>query len=168
MAEFDLPKRVLYWYTICVAASVLVLICSGGLVTSHEAGMAVPDWPNSFGYMFLFDRKCCNFSILRKNPSLSRFCRKARSLIVRHLGKAVWRFSSKNWIFRKNQILATLPGAPFNRRMITNDMKSAAAITPLAKRTALFRPGNCLASVGPVSPYRGFMLSPTLPHNPLF
>ncbi|MBV9491292.1 MAG: COX15/CtaA family protein, partial [Verrucomicrobia bacterium] len=27
----------------------------GGLVTSHEAGMAVPDWPNSFGYnMFLF------------------------------------------------------------------------------------------------------------------
>jgi heme A synthase len=34
---------------------VLGLICSGGLVTSHEAGMAVPDWPNSFGYnMFLF------------------------------------------------------------------------------------------------------------------
>jgi heme a synthase len=56
MAEFDLPKRVLYWYAICVAASVLVLICSGGLVTSHGAGMAVPDWPNSFGYnMFLFD-----------------------------------------------------------------------------------------------------------------
>jgi cytochrome c oxidase assembly protein subunit 15 len=27
----------------------------GGLVTSHEAGMSVPDWPNSWGYnMFLF------------------------------------------------------------------------------------------------------------------
>ena len=27
----------------------------GGLVTSHGAGLAVPDWPNSFGYnMFLF------------------------------------------------------------------------------------------------------------------
>jgi cytochrome c oxidase assembly protein subunit 15 len=27
----------------------------GGLVTSHQAGLAVPDWPNSFGYnMFLF------------------------------------------------------------------------------------------------------------------
>jgi len=55
MAEFDLPKRLLHWYAVCVAASVLVLICSGGLVTSHGAGMAVPDWPNSFGYnMFLF------------------------------------------------------------------------------------------------------------------
>jgi cytochrome c oxidase assembly protein subunit 15 len=55
MPEFDLPKRFLYWYAIFVAASVLVLICSGGLVTSHGAGMAVPDWPNSFGYnMFLF------------------------------------------------------------------------------------------------------------------
>jgi cytochrome c oxidase assembly protein subunit 15 len=55
MAEFDIQKRFLHWYAIFVAASVLVLICSGGLVTSHGAGMAVPDWPNSFGYnMFLF------------------------------------------------------------------------------------------------------------------
>jgi heme a synthase len=55
MAVFDLQKRLLHWYAIFVAASVLVLICSGGLVTSHGAGMAVPDWPNSFGYnMFLF------------------------------------------------------------------------------------------------------------------
>jgi len=49
MAEFDVQKRLLHWYAILVAASVLVLICSGGLVTIHEAGMAVPDWPNS-GY----------------------------------------------------------------------------------------------------------------------
>lgn len=53
--EFAFGKRVLHWVAILVTASVLVLICSGGLVTSHEAGMAVPDWPNSFGYnMFLF------------------------------------------------------------------------------------------------------------------
>jgi cytochrome c oxidase assembly protein subunit 15 len=32
------------------AAATLVLVCFGGLVTSHEAGMAVPDWPNTFGY----------------------------------------------------------------------------------------------------------------------
>jgi cytochrome c oxidase assembly protein subunit 15 len=55
MAAYDLPKRLLHWFGIVSAVSVLVLICSGGLVTSHEAGMAVPDWPNSFGYnMFLF------------------------------------------------------------------------------------------------------------------
>ncbi len=33
----------------------LVLIGIGGLVTSHEAGLSVPDWPTSYGYnMFLF------------------------------------------------------------------------------------------------------------------
>ena len=32
-----------------------LLLGAGGLVTSHEAGMSVPDWPNSYGYnMFLF------------------------------------------------------------------------------------------------------------------
>jgi heme a synthase len=55
MSELGLPKRFLHWYAVFVASSILVLICSGGLVTSHGAGMAVPDWPNSFGYnMFLF------------------------------------------------------------------------------------------------------------------
>ena len=55
MPELGLPKRFLHWYAVFVAVGVLVLICSGGLVTSHGAGMAVPDWPNSFGYnMFLF------------------------------------------------------------------------------------------------------------------
>ena len=55
MGTSALPDRLLHWFAFLVACSVLVLICSGGLVTSHEAGLAVPDWPNSFGYsMFLF------------------------------------------------------------------------------------------------------------------
>src|ERR1700675_3776104 len=56
MADLSLPKRLLHWYAIFVAASVVVLICSGGLVTSHGAGMAVPDWPNSFGNKMFFSR----------------------------------------------------------------------------------------------------------------
>lgn len=37
------------------ALTTLLLLVAGGLVTSEDAGMAVPDWPNSFGYnMFLF------------------------------------------------------------------------------------------------------------------
>jgi cytochrome c oxidase assembly protein subunit 15 len=32
-----------------------MLICSGGMVTSENVGLAVPDWPTTFGYnMFLF------------------------------------------------------------------------------------------------------------------
>src|ERR1700739_940571 len=55
MGAYSLPKKLLHWYAVVAAASVSLLVCSGGLVTSHEAGMAVPDWPNTFGYnMFLF------------------------------------------------------------------------------------------------------------------
>lgn len=37
------------------AVSVIPLLIAGGLVTSADAGMAVPDWPNSFGSnMFLY------------------------------------------------------------------------------------------------------------------
>jgi len=40
------------WLT---AVASLLLICSGGMVTSKGAGLAVPDWPTTFGYnMFLF------------------------------------------------------------------------------------------------------------------
>src|SRR3954462_6469746 len=32
------------------ACATFPLIFMGGLVTSHQAGMSVPDWPNSYGY----------------------------------------------------------------------------------------------------------------------
>ena len=45
----------LHAYAVFVAVSILVLICSGGLVTSKGAGLTVPDWPTSYGYnMFAF------------------------------------------------------------------------------------------------------------------
>jgi len=38
-----------------LAAATLPLITAGGLVTAFHAGLAVPDWPRSYGYnMFLF------------------------------------------------------------------------------------------------------------------
>jgi cytochrome c oxidase assembly protein subunit 15 len=46
---------VLHRFACFCAGSILFLICIGGLVTSHEAGMSVPDWPNTYGYnMFAF------------------------------------------------------------------------------------------------------------------
>ena len=45
----------LHRFAVLTALATLVLIGIGGLVTSHGAGMAVPDWPNSYGYnMFTF------------------------------------------------------------------------------------------------------------------
>jgi cytochrome c oxidase assembly protein subunit 15 len=45
----------LHRFILLLAAATLVLLGMGGLVTSHGVGMAVPDWPNSYGYnMFFF------------------------------------------------------------------------------------------------------------------
>ena len=42
-------------YAVFTASATFVLVCVGGLVTSHGAGLAVPDWPYSCGYnMFFF------------------------------------------------------------------------------------------------------------------
>lgn len=42
-------------YAVGTAAAALLLISAGGLVTSHEAGMAVPDWPTTYGdHLFFF------------------------------------------------------------------------------------------------------------------
>src|SRR2546427_12954802 len=41
-------------FALLTALATLVLVCLGGLVTSHDAGMAVPGWPNTFGYNLFF------------------------------------------------------------------------------------------------------------------
>src|SRR5206468_9079532 len=42
-------------FAFLTAIATLFLICSGGMVTSKGVGLAVPDWPTTFGYnMFLF------------------------------------------------------------------------------------------------------------------
>ena len=48
-------SRWLHRFAVLTAATTLCLIWVGGLVTSHGVGMAVPDWPTSYGYnMFYF------------------------------------------------------------------------------------------------------------------
>jgi cytochrome c oxidase assembly protein subunit 15 len=40
----------LHRFAILTAVATLLLVGMGGLVTSHRAGLAVPDWPTSYGY----------------------------------------------------------------------------------------------------------------------
>ena len=45
----------LHRFAVLTALATLALLGIGGLVTSHGVGMAVPDWPTTYGYnMFLF------------------------------------------------------------------------------------------------------------------
>jgi cytochrome c oxidase assembly protein subunit 15 len=42
-------------FAVLTAVVTFILVWMGGLVTSHGAGLAVPDWPNTYGYnMFFF------------------------------------------------------------------------------------------------------------------
>ena len=58
------------WGTVLVVLATLCLIGMGGLVTSREVGMAVYDWPTSFGYnMFLLplDRWLGEFGVFEEH-----------------------------------------------------------------------------------------------------
>ena len=49
------PNRFLRSFAWFTAGATLLLICSGGMVTSKGVGLSVPDWPTTFGYnMFFF------------------------------------------------------------------------------------------------------------------
>jgi cytochrome c oxidase assembly protein subunit 15 len=48
-------NRCLHRFAVLTAIATLGLVGMGGLVTSYGVGMAVPDWPNTYGYnMFFF------------------------------------------------------------------------------------------------------------------
>lgn len=55
-SRFVACDRTMNWYFVflCVAATtVFLLLVTGGIVTGWEAGLAVPDWPNTFGHNML-------------------------------------------------------------------------------------------------------------------
>lgn len=53
--DFSDQNRWLHRFAVISAVATWILIGIGGLVTSHGVGMAVPDWPTTYGYnMFLF------------------------------------------------------------------------------------------------------------------
>ena len=52
------PARWLYRWAVLIVCLVWPLIWVGGLVTTYDAGMAVPDWPGTYGKnLFLYDYK---------------------------------------------------------------------------------------------------------------
>jgi cytochrome c oxidase assembly protein subunit 15 len=55
MTSFEPTPVWLRRFTKLVAGSTLFLIFAGAMVTSHDAGLSVPDWPNTYGqFMFSF------------------------------------------------------------------------------------------------------------------
>jgi heme a synthase len=92
------------WF-ICVAA--LFLICSGGMVTSKNVGLAVPDWPTTFGYnMFLFPVSKWVGGILFEHTH--RLIASAVGFLTIILAFWLWRSESRRWV--RNLGLIALAG----------------------------------------------------------
>ena len=87
----------LHRYSKLLAATSLLLITAGGLVTSTGSGLAVPDWPNTYGYfMFSFPLSKMVGGILYEHGH--RLIASVVGLMT--IGLAVWlsRAETRRWV----------------------------------------------------------------------
>ncbi len=75
----------------------LLLICSGGMVTSKGVGLAVPDWPTTFGYnMFLFPISQWVGGIFFEHTH--RLVASTVGLLTIVLAIWIWRVDRRRWL----------------------------------------------------------------------
>lgn len=90
-------NRPLHWFAVLTAVFTFVLLGAGGLVTSHNAGMSVPDWPNSYGYnMFLFPPSKWIGGILYEHTH--RLIASGVGLMTTILAVWLWLKDSRKWM----------------------------------------------------------------------
>src|SRR5438876_8940711 len=86
----------LHLIAVLTACATFPLIFMGGLVTSHGAGMSVPDWPNSYGYnMFLFPPRLWIGGILYEHTH--RLMGTVVGMLSIALAICAWRLETRRW-----------------------------------------------------------------------
>jgi cytochrome c oxidase assembly protein subunit 15 len=79
------------------AVGTFLLLVIGGIVTSQEAGLAVPDWPNSYGYtMFLFPLSEMTGGVYYEHAH--RLFGSLVGLTVLVLAVHIWRTEKRAWV----------------------------------------------------------------------
>src|SRR3954447_18025299 len=90
-------NRKLHILALLTACATFPLIFMGGLVTSHGAGMSVPDWPNSWGYnMFLFPPRLWIGGILYEHTH--RLMATVVGMLSIALTIVAWTTESRPWV----------------------------------------------------------------------
>ncbi|MEX2272109.1 MAG: COX15/CtaA family protein [Vicinamibacterales bacterium] len=91
--------RWLHRFAWFVAASTLLLIAAGGMVTSTDSGLAVPDWPNTYGhFMFSFPMKNMVGGILYEHGH--RLIASTVGFLTIILAVWIWKVDSRRWMRR--------------------------------------------------------------------
>ncbi len=87
----------LHRLALLTAAATFPLIFMGGLVTSKQAGLSVPDWPNSYGYnMFLFPIRLWQGGIFFEH--LHRLMASAVGFLAIVLTAFAWKSEDRRWV----------------------------------------------------------------------
>src|SRR6058998_2334548 len=87
----------LHRFAVLTAIATLLLICSGGMVTSKGVGLAVPDWPTTFGYnMFLFPASKWIGGIFFEHTH--RLIASAVGFLTIILALWLWRREDREWV----------------------------------------------------------------------
>src|SRR5688572_9710054 len=86
-------------FAMLVAATTGVLILAGGLVTSTESGLSVPDWPNTYGYfMFFFPLEKMVGGIRYEHTH--RLIASTVGFLILVLAAWLWRAETRRWVRR--------------------------------------------------------------------
>jgi heme a synthase len=97
----DMPSasRPLHRFAQLVVLATFCLIFAGGLVTSKGAGLAVPDWPTTFGYnMFLYPVSKWQGGIFFEH--VHRLVASLIGLLTIVLTVWIWRKEQRTWVKR--------------------------------------------------------------------
>ena len=87
----------MHYFALLTAIVTFLLLGLGGLVTSHEAGMSVPDWPNTYGYnMFLFPISKWVGGVFYEHTH--RLLASAVGLLTVALAVWFWRREPRRWL----------------------------------------------------------------------
>ena len=89
----------LNYFARAVAVSTLILIFAGGLVTSTGSGLAVPDWPNTYGwFMFAFPLDKMVGGIFYEHGH--RLIASTVGFLIVVLATWLWRTEPRRWVKR--------------------------------------------------------------------
>lgn len=91
--------RWLHRFAWFLAASTLLLIAAGGMVTSTDSGLSVPDWPNTYGhFMFSYPLKNMVGGILYEHGH--RMIASTVGFLTIILAVWIWKVDPRRWMRR--------------------------------------------------------------------
>ena len=101
----------LHLFALLVAASTAVLIFAGGMVTSTGSGLAVPDWPNTYGwFMWTFPIQHWVGGIFYEHTH--RLIASTVGFLILVLAVWLWRAEPRRWVGRS----VSSPWQPSSRK----------------------------------------------------